>query len=1471
MNTSSSNKINNLSKLSKNELTKRDVFGRTILHVTILTNRHDLLRNLLKNRDIKDIIAYGDYESGWNCLHYVIFHKRLACFKVLIDFLKASNTYSELLKAKDRNGQTPMQLLNNDFKDLLWIPEYINEKNECHLVYRFQDLAAEKKPEPLVEETGNQTNTTETSPPSTAFTTPPTSSQPPIRSTDKSWTKRSGSEIYVLGANNHQQLGVGDHKDRNIPTKLQHESFKTDCQNASSQIRFNKPRYRKVMLSKNHSVILSHDGKLFSCGMGSRGRLGLGNLGNCLSFRLINHFPENDLFVRDFSISNNHSIALTRDNEIYGWGLNSYNQLGVRTATSAKDYLDIFEIHPTIILGDLKKNNRHIRGISTSNVHSVAFTKSELFSWGLNIGQMGIPSLNPDLELNQDGNVFRGEVVNQPRSISLRDEIKLITACDTCTILVTVKDEIHVYFQFQHVKLPKIPIKGDSVDQFSLFKPNRLTKPIEITKIAMKSIRCCAILLKAGDVFTFKLDTKDVKNVKYTQVWKAYDHGMNVTDIDISEDGSIVLCTRNGSVFVKSDQASGAKKSITDVTQQSLNIKNKFKKIDQLNKVLEVSCDPKFFSFGFVRDDIDLLPLKLQKNDFIEDINYLSPLVDINLTRKQEQLLQIDHSTNTYISRFIYPNSLEVNDDEDEDEVENDKDANVKDILFDSYNSRYDPSVSKRVNTSSTFEDVLDLEFAPLLELFRIGPEVVGRLCLESAPHKDFDCFITVEKYPDIRIGIHRSIFEARSIIFKRIFCAQTDEFFVQDKIYAKYNPCTMELEIRGDVNLSALLLFVHFVFTNTTMHQSLSKFLPDIRDIREQYGNLLRIFGVEPILNSNKYLAQLTKGLQNALENVSSGDVIVKLGDGEIRCHSYILKSRSAFFETLLSSRWDSSLDRVLDFSGLSTFQFKFIMQHLYGQNNYDIFDYFDFAFEDTDEFVNIMLEMIELSDELLLFQLKALCQMAISDFICLENVTLLLVHADYLSAPKLFMNCCWYIYNNLEVLLFDSSWNDLSVEVTRKLEKQINFFQNCQTKDFSNTKGVLNEKVVNFYFERDSNLLVSKFVNDVGGFNEFFIDDRKGFQAFEPLVDIKLRDQVKLSNPKSRRGSSKANMVDEVTVFRNSVKTRSKEVSQPLSEDDRGFEVVTKGTRRKSSAVAMNKSPTPEIVPTKEESTTSNSGRRSVSLPWSNPIVDVKSEPKTTTLSYLNGGNNSALELSTATNSRSSTPIESSKSTGIVNINKKSQKLRIGPMLKLSQKERKRLNNQANDENTDPKAGNRTGNPNPWGSSVQPAPMNGRLDSAGAQLSSNYTHVMPVLGSSKGNSKPKRKPSALNYINELVAVPSPIFGNIKNDSSESINYSEFMADEYSQLEQALSQKKVERKTLADIQKEEEFAKWWAEESLKVQKQLDTLTAPKLKKANPKKTKLKNKPKKQRSPSMNTESTYSKRKISVDSIDSAN
>lgn len=1529
-----------LSGLSKNELTNRDIFGRTILHILILANRYDLLRNLLKNPDVRLLVTLTDYENGWNCLHYVIFHKRLSCYKVLINYLQNLKTgltgnlnnslLLEMLRCKDRNKVTPLQLLDNDFKDLVWVPEYIDENNEYHLSYRFQGAKD--------SDGGDNENNEE-------IEKILTNKRPFVRQ-KHNWStpERGGSDIYMFGSNKNNNLGVGDATDRAIPSKISHECFKTKgIESQNIQTGLMKPRYRMVKISKNHSIVLTYDGSLYSCGIGSRGRLGHGfnDLNNTFRFKKINFYEFNEddedngqdhaeQVIKDVAISSNHSIALNNENEIYSWGLNNFNQLGYTSSiasssnsVSNKTFLEPFEGQPKeIISGDLKRNQSPINGLAVSKIHSVAYTRNELFFWGLCIGQMGIPidSTTTPIEHKVNNTIYKGFIQRSPKRVALRDDIKYVLTSETCTCVISSTNDIHIFYQYQHFKLPKIPVKGSTDKHFDLFKPTKLTQAIKIEKVCLKSHQFIALLLDNGDVMSFSLShsenddgsSKGYKNLKYASLWKSYDRDMKVIDIDVSNDGSIILCTRNGSAFIKT-HSSQRKNSMSEVSLSVPALKNKFKKIESLNKVIKVSCDDNFLSFGFIRDDIDLIPFELQSNDFLKDMEYLSCLSDIDFARKQKQLLNSGHKHSSYISDYLYSQRTKANvnnsyhsifpshQQEDEEELDemhtmedNEYSKNLTyDILYNRYISRYDFQKNKRIKLRNTYLHTSRAEDEILMNLLKSDILYLSyKLAGNSESNKRYNCSIKFAKFPDISIKIHKEIFIKRSPFCAKIFNpTNAGEYFIEGGVEGRYSPDENELVFTNNINIKSVLIITHFIYSNRVL--SIWDDFPgglncpsDIKEIRQDFDKLSKLFLVTDLLGKLTKDEVYLKKVQALINDKQNGDVIIRLKDGDITCHSYILIARSAFFETVLSERWDNQEDteglKVLTLGDVSVFQFELILRHLYGYNDLELFDCLNEKTSDNpdiDEFINCLLELIEISDELLLLQLKNLCQLGIKDFISLENVLILLMHAHYLGATKLFMNCCWFIYNNLDAILFDPSFREIPDDLLKELERQAQFFQYCKLIDFAENCEKVSENSLKNWMELQSNSLIFDFLNNIKEHNEVFISDKRGFEGFDPVIDIKYnqRKPTQESSKKkkdgrshsvaSRKNSTISNIQANLVDFRKIAATKNNENEEALDDSEDGFEVVNKRRQNSKSdnirpaSVLNSTSPTPP--PSQSPSRSSSivdvpniQPTRKTSLPGSAPTKPLMVTKETQCNPRLSPHSN------WATKSNAGTLIDKqpvlgkglelqTKEQQSLSL-KKNSKLKFGPSVRLSQKERKKMASQITPDNNSNEEVSKI--LNPWS----------KKDSIGATANNSDGIGLPTLGSlsrsSKHEDNTKRKNSQIKGIvrngannssgtGELRKSDLPKLGNADSQAKQGTNqikssayssmalnvnkpvnkvYStpsltEIMIHESLKIEEAKI-KETERKTLQEIQQEQQFAKWWEEEALRIQRQMSQM-----------------------------------------------
>lgn len=131
----------------------------------------------------------------------------------------------------------------------------------------------------------------------------------------------------------------------------------------------------KISSGGFHLLILSNEGHVYAFGYNAHGQLGIGTTShrkNALNFidSLYN--------IIDISAGHSHSLVLTLDNQVYGFGSNEFAQLGL------SDYKNRFT--PTLI------NVHNIIGISAGYNHSLLLTLSgQIYVCGDNTyGQLGL-------------------------------------------------------------------------------------------------------------------------------------------------------------------------------------------------------------------------------------------------------------------------------------------------------------------------------------------------------------------------------------------------------------------------------------------------------------------------------------------------------------------------------------------------------------------------------------------------------------------------------------------------------------------------------------------------------------------------------------------------------------------------------------------------------------------------------------------------------------------------------------------------------------------------------------------------------------------------------------------------------------------------------------------------------------------------------------------------------------------------
>lgn len=130
-------------------------------------------------------------------------------------------------------------------------------------------------------------------------------------------------------------------------------------------------------LGSLHTLILTDDGEVLSCGSGEHGRLGDGLSDDVVTPQPIEALANED--VIQIAAGKSHSLALTSTGKIYSWGRNHEGQLGHVDA-----FMDMmsFEVLPREIFSDELKNYK-IQQIAAGSQRSAAVsTCGRMFIWG---------------------------------------------------------------------------------------------------------------------------------------------------------------------------------------------------------------------------------------------------------------------------------------------------------------------------------------------------------------------------------------------------------------------------------------------------------------------------------------------------------------------------------------------------------------------------------------------------------------------------------------------------------------------------------------------------------------------------------------------------------------------------------------------------------------------------------------------------------------------------------------------------------------------------------------------------------------------------------------------------------------------------------------------------------------------------------------------------------------------------------
>ena len=153
------------------------------------------------------------------------------------------------------------------------------------------------------------------------------------------------NKVYVWGANEYGELGLGHTNNVNSPQKLNLENI------------------IKISCGSFHSMAITNANQVYVWGDNGYCQLGLGHNNKVNSPQKLN--LENIIKI---SCGGYHSIAITNSNQVYVWGNNKHGQLGLG--------------HNNNVNSPQKLNLDNIIKISCGRSHSMAITNSnQVYVW----------------------------------------------------------------------------------------------------------------------------------------------------------------------------------------------------------------------------------------------------------------------------------------------------------------------------------------------------------------------------------------------------------------------------------------------------------------------------------------------------------------------------------------------------------------------------------------------------------------------------------------------------------------------------------------------------------------------------------------------------------------------------------------------------------------------------------------------------------------------------------------------------------------------------------------------------------------------------------------------------------------------------------------------------------------------------------------------------------------------------------
>ncbi|PWN29222.1 hypothetical protein BDZ90DRAFT_231202 [Jaminaea rosea] len=899
-------------------------------------------------------------------------------------------------------------------------------------------------------------------------------------------------DLYLWGSNRNYTLGLGDADDRSWPDlvtlKRQQvgsaaivstsDSDDEDANVASNRSlaagrRFDRVKVRDIQMSRMHTVVVTEEkggGNVWVAGIGTAGRLGRAASPQT-TLTPLPDFKERAISV---AVGPDHTLIVTASGAVYSFGSNKFGVLGYTLeegqgmvassggsstgsaaasatfgghppAASNKSY-DI-QMTPRKLVGPLKKES--VVGVAASKLHSVAFTEDALFTWGSNTGQLGYDKVATPLQVlpRRVTSLTAGQATG----------IRQVTCTDHATALLLNTYDVLVFHGDMSFRVTFPMARFNEKMSAGVFRPPQAQPKPSIAKLT-SSGSTFAALSDYGDLFTFTLEhpseynkgsatptsgggAKRVPAPEPQLVWSVRKKFTAVRDVAIGLDGSIILSTSSGHVFVRSRRtASEAKSSSKSGSARAF----KFAQIPMLQRVVRVATNESG-GFAAIRSQAPIREIKVKGRTLQEDLLESLPHLKTRGTGGEQKLISADVGALTQaVSR--------------DDEAESDEESDVGDTTIQRHTgiALLITEAAKRWDRDETGQaqphfGAANLVPPPGTDMFLIagGKYLPAHRAILSARIPRLSSFL--DNPPTKGAGG-----APNGVVVKKVSdsvvtltlpsCSFHTGLFLLHYLYTDDLPAVWT----SSVGLRVEKQFAQAKINRNTVHAQL-----------KELASVLALPALTPVLNSpvprsptptlREDMASFFKGAVTVdIEASPLHDVELLLSDRTVPAHSVLLR-RSPFFTALLhpdwtSTRWSLSGVLTIDMGNIRWETMAILLSHIYADKGLEAFTGKEHE-RTQDDWFDFVTEVLAGSNELLLDRLKLAASSLLRARMAPQNIGALLSIADMYHAVPLKEASLLYCAQNLEGLLEGGMLDELEHKMIRELSAYMKARQDDKT----------------------------------------------------------------------------------------------------------------------------------------------------------------------------------------------------------------------------------------------------------------------------------------------------------------------------------------------------------------------------------------------------------------------------------------